>query len=161
MITAHLPLGYVTARGFAAAGPALWAGTFGGVLPDFDMIWFTLIDHRAFHHHHYWVHIPAFWAVVAALTLPTLALSRRAWLWPATAFFTAVFVHLSADSLAGGIKWTWPVSDEVFHLVTVPARYGHWVLNFVLHPVFVLAGLVWIVAGGLFVTRDRTKQEHA
>ena len=36
----------------ACAGTLLWAAVMGGVLPDLDLIWFYLIDNRAFHHHH-------------------------------------------------------------------------------------------------------------
>lgn len=86
MITAHLPAGYVTGRCFASRGPVLAAALLGGILPDFDLIWFYWIEHRAFHHHAYWVHIPLFWTVVAALCLPVIGRWQRHWLLPAIAF---------------------------------------------------------------------------
>ena len=110
----------------------------GGVLPDLDLIWFYFVDNRAFHHHHYWVHIPAFWAMVALVTFPILRVFKPTWRRAAVAFFAAILVHMCLDSVAGGVKWLWPFSDAFFQLVTVPAAQSHWILNFVLHPVFLL-----------------------
>ena len=75
MLTAHLPSGYVLTR-LAPDGCRLLmpATLLGAVLPDFDMLWFYFVDHGSIHHHRYWVHVPAFWAAVAALTLPGLAI---------------------------------------------------------------------------------------
>ncbi|MEO3414330.1 metal-dependent hydrolase [Roseovarius sp. CAU 1744] len=146
MITAHLPAGYLTGRTMARAGPVLWAAVAGGVAPDIDLVWFYLIDSRAFHHHHYWVHVPAFWIMSAAVLLPLLHAFRPGWLRPASAFLAAVLVHLCLDGIAGGIKWLWPFSDRLSYLLQVPARHAHWVLNFVLHPVFLLEILIWAAA---------------
>ena len=146
MITAHLPSGYITGRALAPSGPMLWAAILGGILPDLDLIWFYLIDGLAFHHHHYWVHIPGFWAFVALVTLPALAILRRAWLPAALAFFAGLTVHLLLDSIAGDIKWLWPLSDQFLHLVDVPARQSHWILNFILHPVFLAELAIWATA---------------
>jgi inner membrane protein len=90
MITAHLPSGYVLGRLWPAAPLVLPAALIGGILPDFDMIWFYLIDDRAFHHHHYWVHVPAFWAMIAAIVLPLVTFFARRYLPAATAFFAAL-----------------------------------------------------------------------
>ncbi|MGK7754086.1 MULTISPECIES: metal-dependent hydrolase [unclassified Roseovarius] len=146
MITAHLPAGYVTGRAFARSGPVLWAAMLGGVLPDLDLIWFYLIDGRAFHHHHYWVHIPAFWVASAFIVLPLATWRGTQWVRPALAFFAAILVHLLLDTVAGGIKWLWPVRDRFFHLVTVPAAHAHWILNFILHPVFLAELAIWAAA---------------
>lgn len=146
MITAHLPAGYLTGRSITASRPVIVAATLGGVFPDLDMIWFYLIDDRAFHHHHYWVHIPFFWAVVAALTLPLIAALRKGWLLCALAFFAAIFVHLCLDTIAGDIKWLWPWQNTFFRLIEIPAIRPHWVLNFILHPVFLLEMLIWATA---------------
>jgi inner membrane protein len=157
MITAHLPAGYVTGRVFARSGPILWAAVLGGLLPDLDLIRFYLIDDRAVHHHHYWVHIPAFWVALAVILLP-LARSRgpcrsRA----ARAFFASILVHLLLDTVAGNIKWLWPLSDRFIHLVTVPAVHSHWVLNFILHPVFLAELAIWALA--LFLWGRRQQHE--
>lgn len=154
MITAHLPSGYITGRAFARAGPALWAAVAAGILPDLDLIWFYFIDNRAFHHHHYWVHIPAFWAAIALVTFPFLHWVKPGWMRPVLAFFAAIFVHLCLDSIAGGVKWLWPVSNHLFHLITIPAQYSHWILNFILHPVFLLELAIWAAALFLWWRRD-------
>lgn len=150
---AHLPAGYLTGRTLAPSGAVLWAAVLGGIFPDFDMIWFYFVDDRAFHHHAYWVHIPAFWAAVALVALPLIRWQRPDWFAPAVAFLLAIFVHLCLDTLAGDIKWRWPFSDEFYHLVTVPARYDNWVWNFILHPVFLAEIAIW--AAALFVWRRR------
>ena len=146
MITAHLPAGYVTGRAFARSGPILWAAVLGGLLPDLDLIWFYLIDDRAFHHHHYWVHIPAFWAALAAILLSLATARGSCWSRPALSFFASILVHLLLDTVAGDIKWLWPFSDRFIHLVTVPAVHSHWILNFILHPVFLAELAIWALA---------------
>lgn len=146
MITAHLPAGYITGRVFAVSGPVVWAGVAGGALPDLDLIWFYFVDDRAFHHHNYWVHIPGFWLVVAVVTLLAMHAFKSSWIRPAYAFFAAIFVHLGLDGIAGGVKWAWPFSDQMYYFIDVPARQSHWVLNFVFHPVFLLEIGIWIIA---------------
>ncbi|MEM6587144.1 MAG: metal-dependent hydrolase [Pseudomonadota bacterium] len=155
MITAHLPAGYLTGRAFAIAGPTLWAAVLGGILPDFDLIWFYLIDDRAFHHHHYLVHVPAFWAAIALVVFPLIRVFQPRWTWPAIAFFAALFVHICLDAIAGGIKWFWPFSNELFYIVTVEAVQRHWLLNFIIHPIFLLEIAIWIAA---FVVWHRTRR---
>lgn len=155
MITAHLPAGYITGRVFARAGPMIWAALAGSMLPDLDLIWFYFIDNRSLHHHHYWVHIPAFWVALALLILPLTARRTPHWLGPALAFFAALAVHLALDTISGDIKWLWPVSDRFFHLVTVPATQAHWILNFILHPVFLAELAIWAVALFLWARRQR------
>ncbi|MEL7258495.1 MAG: metal-dependent hydrolase [Pseudomonadota bacterium] len=158
MITAHLPSGYVTGRLFGASRACFWAAFLGAILPDFDLIWFYFVDNRALHHHNYWVHIPAFWLLMASLVLPATRWLKPSWIRPAMAFFAGILVHLLLDTIAGDVKWLWPLSDRFFHLFTVPATYENWILNFVLHPVFLLEILIWVVALGLWwrnrVTRD-------
>lgn len=128
MILAHLPAGYLTGRALGARrGIVLWAALLGGVFPDFDMFWFHLVDHRAFHHHRYWVHIPGFWAMVALVALPLIRLLRPALFAPACAFLLAIGVHLVLDSVGGGILWLWPFNDQLYSLISVPATQSHWV----------------------------------
>lgn len=141
MLIAHLPSGYLLARAARAKGQALAATLLGAVAPDFDMLWFHLIDHRAFHHHKYWVHAPGFWVLLALVALPMIRALRPALLTPALLFLAAVFLHLFLDSLGGGIMWAWPLTTDLYQLVTVPATQGHWVLSFILHWTF-LAELV-------------------
>lgn len=151
MITAHLPSGYITGRFFNKTPFALAAALFGGVFPDIDLIWFYFIDDRAFHHHRYWVHIPAFWACLALVALPVSYLFLKRWIFVLIAFFTGIGVHLVLDTISGGILWGWPLSDELIHFLSVPTVFDNWILNFVLHPSFLLEILIWSVAGYLFL----------
>jgi len=150
MITAHLPSGYVLARSLRAKKWVVPAVMIGAILPDLDLIWFYFVDDRAIHHHRYWVHIPAFWAVIALITLPLTPGRYRP---AAFGFFLALLVHLCLDSIAGDIMWHWPFDDRFTHLITVPAVYDNWILNFVLHPVFALELLIWTIAIVLWVRR--------
>ncbi|WP_054304711.1 metal-dependent hydrolase [Gemmobacter sp. LW-1] len=147
MLTAHLPSGFIAGRQAqrhrtipAAMPVALVAST----LPDADMIWFHLVDHGSLHHHRYWVHIPAFWAVIAAITLPLLWRSR--WRMTAILFFAVIFLHLILDTVGGGILWGVPFSDRLFSLITVPPDHGHWVASFLLHWSFGLELAIWVWA---------------
>ena len=150
MILAHLPAGYLTGRALGARrGPVLWAALLGGVFPDFDMFWFHLVDHRAFHHHRYWVHIPGFWAMAALVTLPLIRLLRPALFAPACAFLLAIAVHLVLDSVGGGILWLWPFHDQLYSLITVPPTQSHWVLSFLFHWSFlaeiaIIGSALWV-----------------
>ncbi len=68
------------------------------------------------------------------------------WQRPALAFLAGITVHLFLDTVAGDIKRLWPFSGHFFHLIDIPARHVHWVLNFILHPVFLLKILIWAPA---------------
>ncbi|MEM8593156.1 MAG: metal-dependent hydrolase, partial [Pseudomonadota bacterium] len=70
MILAHLPAGYILGRALKPAPYVMPAALIGSMLPDFDLIFFYLIDDRAIHHHRYWVHIPGFWVILALIVLP-------------------------------------------------------------------------------------------
>ena len=153
MITAHLPAGYITARTFARTGPLILAGLAGGIFPDLDLLWFYFWDNRQLHHHHYWVHIPGFWLLVTVITVPILRYIRPALLPIFTVFLTAIGVHLCLDSIAGDVKWLWPISDQFYSIIKIKARWSHWILNFILHPVFLFEILIWLTAVYLYLRR--------
>ena len=154
MLTAHLPSGYVLARCLPPGIPRrMPAALIGAVFPDLDMIWFHLVDGGAVHHHRYWVHVPLFWAAVAAVALPFAA--WLGWLRTAGVFFAAILLHLILDTISGGVMWGAPVSEHLFVLFTVPARYSHWILSFVLHWTFLAEVAVWGAALWLWLTRPR------
>ena len=71
---------------------------------------------------------------------------------------SSIAVHLLLDTLAGDIKWLWPLSDRFYSLIPIPARHGHWVLNFVLHPVFLLELLIWAGAAWVWTRPSETPQ---
>jgi hypothetical protein len=130
----------------------------GSILPDFDLIWFYAIDARAFHHHLYWTHMPAFWAVLAVpiwlagkyLNQPLAALG----------FLLAIGLHLFLDSLVGGAAWLWPVSAHLFSMAEVPATHANWILSFVFHWSFLLELLIIFSALFLAISQNR-KPPHA
>ncbi|WP_039018083.1 metal-dependent hydrolase [Halocynthiibacter namhaensis] len=160
MITAHLPSGYILARATGCPRSVYPFALLGSVLPDFDMLWFHLVDMRAFHHHKYWVHAPGFWIMIAVATLIALKLfvakhTRFPVITAACMFYGAIFVHLILDSLAGSIMWLWPFSDQLYVLVDVPSHYENWVLSFLLHWTFLAEIMVWSIAVFLYLGRKR------
>jgi hypothetical protein len=135
-----------------------WACLLGSIAPDFDLIWFYGIDGRAFHHHNYWVHMPAFWLLLAG---PILALAHRLnRLRVATGFLLAIALHLVLDSLVGGIAWLWPFHDTLYALAEVPATQAHWLLSFAFHWSFLLEILICSIGLFLAVFHKR-KPSHA
>lgn len=152
MITAHLPSGYLLARGAGWRGPVMVAALVGAVWPDLDLLFFYVVDDRAFHHHRYWVHAPAFAIAV------TLLLTLSHWRWPAgfallLAFSCGWGLHILLDSVAGDIMWLWPHSTQLFALFTVPATQANWVLSFLLHWTFLAELVIWAAALTLLYRR--------
>ena len=144
MITAHLPSGYLLRQMAPAPRKGVLAVILlGAVFPDFDMIWFYLIDNRAFHHHYYWVHIPGFWALLALVVLPLLRAFMPRVLPYALWFLAAIFLHLILDTLTGAIAWAWPLRTDLYALVTVPPTRSNWVLSFIFHWTFAAEITIW------------------
>lgn len=157
MLTAHLPSGYVLARA-SRLDPRrvpllLTAALVGAVLPDFDILWFHFVDHASTHHHRYWPHIPLVWLGLALVTLPTVWRTR--YRLTALVFFSAIFLHLVLDTLAGGILWLWPFDTRLLSLVTIPPTRSNWILSFVFHWTFLLEIAIWLVALFLWFGRRR------
>ncbi len=148
MFIAHLPAGYIAgtlverlAARFGYDTPRrLTAVTLlASVLPDFDLLWFYLVDQRQHLHHTYWTHIPVFWValgIVAALI--ALAIRRRDALPYIGAVTLGTLLHIVLDTVAGGIHWLYPLSSVETRWVEVPSVYGWWIANFVLHWSFAL-----------------------
>lgn len=177
MIIGHLPAGYIVSKLMlpyfetrrAVSKLFLWAGAMGSFAPDFDMVYFRLIDHRQHHHHTYWTHFPIVWIGLLLVALlwfhSTHAKSRAA---PAVIFSINGFIHLFLDTIVGDIWWLAPFIDKPFALFTVPALYTPWWLNFLLHWSFVLELAIvawavywWRISPGQSLQgtpRDRTEQ---
>ena len=145
MFVAHIPAGYIVTRQMlkgrsqtaVTTRRLLVLGLVAAVLPDLDLVYFYLIDNRQTLHHHHWPHLPAFWAAVAAPTLALALVVRRPAMLPAWLVFHAnIFGHLVLDRVVGHVLWFYPVSAESVVMFDVPARYGWWVWNFVLHWTF-------------------------
>jgi inner membrane protein len=148
MFIGHVPAGYLASTFLldrARVPPAdrrrmLLIGLATSVLPDIDLLYFYLIDHRRHVHHTYLPHLPAFWLVVFAIWAAALLLrrtSRVGWLALGVTSLN-VLLHVVLDTLAGGIEWAWPFSRTAFVLASVPRHYEPWYLNFVLHWTFLL-----------------------
>ena len=150
MITAHLPSGYLlgrTAQRYTPPHPwVMPAALLGAILPDFDLIWFFLVDDQTIHHHRYWVHMPLFWLGVALVVLPGLRVWKRPLLPVGRTFFAALFLHLCLDTIAGGIAWGWPFSHAFFTGVEVPATYDYFIWSFIFHWTFSLELMIWAAA---------------
>ena len=149
MLIAHMPAGYLVSRLIAdkAATTAkeariiICCGLFASILPDLDLFYFYLIDNRQNLHHSYWPHIPLYWLAL----FPFAYLATKKWRTIKLATLTAfanLFVHLLLDSVAGGIHWGYPITKNLYHLITVPSQYSHWIVNFVLHWSFLIEILI-------------------
>ena len=156
MLIAHLPAGYLLGQTTRAKGAVLGAVLLASVLPDFDMVWFHLVDGRSVHHHRYLTHIPAFWLIIAAITLPVIAVIRKNWLFPAVLCFVATLLHLALDTLVGSIMWQWPFNREFYQLAVVPASQSHWILSFVFHWSFLAELAICALAAIVFFRKRIT-----
>ncbi len=153
MLIAHMPAGYLVSRLIADKTAAttkearliLACGLIASILPDFDLLYFYLIDNRQTLHHSYWPHIPIYWLVL----FPFAYIATKRWRSIKLATLTVfanLFTHLLLDSVAGGIHWGYPVTEDLYHLITIPSQYSHWVLNFVFHWSFSFEILIVTIA---------------
>lgn len=148
MIIGHLPAGYVLSRiGYSwfchvisSYRPFMFWGMFGSIVPDLDMLYFHLIDHRSTHHHKYFSHYPSVWlSIVAIAAIFSISeTSRKKFGGYALLFSVSAFLHLILDTVVGDVWWFAPFVDQPFALATVPALYKPWWLNFILHWSFLL-----------------------
>jgi inner membrane protein len=162
MLIAHLPAGFILgtlARNVSGNARAIMpAALLGSVAPDLDMFYFYLVDGQQTHHHSYVTHWPLFWLGLGCVVLPLVG--RR---WPrstpaALVFFVAAMLHMMLDSIAAPMLWLMPLSDVSVELVTIPARYSHWVLSFVLHWTFALE--ITICAWAAFLAVRQLRQRR-
>ena len=142
MMIAHLPAGYVVSRWLggrlksqAVFGKAfLWAGLLGSVVPDFDMFYFYLIDQRQHHHHTYFTHFPVLWFGLLLISLLWLRVAKeKNYAVLALVFSANAAFHMLLDTINGTMYWLAPFDQTPFALITVPALYQPWWLNFIFH----------------------------
>lgn len=151
MILAHAPSGYILATLLMkklSSAPVttkavLAAGVLGGLAPDFDMLYFHLVDNRMTHHHKYLSHWPIIWLTLAAAATVWSGLAKNsraaALSW---VFCLGGVLHLLLDSFVGDVWWLAPFVDQPYALFTVPARFKPWWLNFILHWSFAVELLI-------------------
>ena len=155
MIIAHLPAGYILSRPLLRFAEALGvsakafmlAGVAGALAPDSDMLYFYAIDHGQHHHHSYVSHYPVLWFALLLCSLLWFGLAKmkeKAAL--AVIFSLNGFVHILLDSMAGDVWWLAPWVDRPFALISIPALYTPWWLNFILHWSFALELIIVAVA---------------
>ncbi|MDO4643474.1 MAG: metal-dependent hydrolase [Cardiobacteriaceae bacterium] len=157
MITAHAAAGYIVARWLYRLKPPrvgarvwAWCGAVSGLLPDIDMLWFYVIDHKTVHHHRYLTHWPLLWLL--CLLIAGVCWRRRHSTWTAIALLFAIngMVHMVLDTIVGDIWWLMPSVNQPFSFFTVTPRYQPWWLNFILHWTFLLELALWGGAAWLF-----------
>ena len=168
MFVAHLPAGYICACILAKhAHEEQRRGRFiaflvGSVFPDVDMLYFYFIDHGRHHHHHYWTHLPIFWlAALAISTLAGLLIRSSRFALAAASFVGGVFLHLILDTPFAGICWLYPLTDQKFYLITVPATRSWWVWSFIFHWSFLFEIAICIAAAALYVRRSCRSRKSA
>ena len=133
MITAHAPAGYIGAQLLRRLKPThlsarAWSlyGAISGILPDVDMLWFYLVDHRRVHHHRYLTHWPSLWLLALVIAFLFWRRTHRPAAAIALLFAVNGMVHLCLDSIVGDILWLMPWRDTPYSLFTVTARYQPW-----------------------------------
>jgi len=153
MFIAHLPAGYILTKYLQKKfriARFLWLGLFASIVPDLDLFYFYLIDHRQNLHHSYWIHTPVYWLLIALAAFFLMFVFRRtAWYGAAVIFFSNIFLHLFLDTLVGKISWLYPWSDTSFSLFEVPALYDFWVYNFIFHWTFLFE--IFVVAWAILI----------
>jgi inner membrane protein len=151
MFIGHIPSGYIWTRfclnrcqksfnfGEKSLRRFMFWGLTASVLPDIDMFYFYVIDNHQHLHHSYWTHIPLFWIALFLISfLVAWVIKKGEWVFLFFIIFSNIFLHLFLDTIAGKIRWLYPLSRHDFVFVTVPARY-HWAYwNFIFHWTFLL-----------------------
>ena len=171
MFIGHIPAGFLwtrllrkSSKTVANSGTTtrvLLIGMFSGIIPDLDLLYFYLIDHRMTAHHNYWTHVPLIWMVIFSAWLVAAYLSRKpVFIGVGLVMGSNILMHMVLDTVAGGIRWFYPFSETDFVMANVPAVHGWWVWNFVLHWTFlfeivlaVAAMYVWLGGGIRFKNR--------
>ncbi len=160
MFIAHVPAGYLVSSLMAGErrnrSSLVGFGLFCSALPDFDLLWFYLVDNRQTAHHEYMFHWPLFWIALAIVAWLVASLLKIPALRPYIAIGIAcLLTHMLLDSFASEIYWFRPLSDVHLNFVNVPALYGWWVWNFVLHWTFFAEVVICVLAGWLVLHRRR------
>ncbi|MBL1141913.1 MAG: metal-dependent hydrolase [Proteobacteria bacterium] len=118
-----------------------------GILPDIDLLYFYLFDHRQHHHHTYWTHIPFFWGLLFGIpTLILFIINQQKLFWLTVLIEITIILHLILDTHLGRIQWFYPFSKHAVYLLDISAVHKNWILNFFLHWTFLLELLIIFIA---------------
>lgn len=156
MFIAHAPSGYIMAASLlkrtqhirVSAVAIILVSIIGALAPDFDLLYFYLIDNRQTHHHKYITHWPIIWLALLIISALLLRLSKKAkFPFLLLAFSLGGILHVVLDSLVGDIWWFAPFLDKPYAMFTVPAVFKPWWLNFILHWSFAaeIAICIWAI----------------
>lgn len=148
MFIAHAPAGYLLANlhNPTASKTFLLCAVIASILPDADLLYFYLIDHRQTHHHHYWFHVPFFWCVTFSFIYVACRTHWQHLLPYVTISFLCIMLHMALDSIVAPILWMAPFDDTAFQLHHIIPKYHWWVWNFVLHWSFGIEILICVTA---------------
>ncbi|MGF7059513.1 metal-dependent hydrolase [Brassicibacter mesophilus] len=162
MLIAHAPAGYVVLRLFNKIKKENISyfkyGILFSIWPDFDLLYFYLIDNKSSLHHFYFPHIPlfAFICCFLVIVLKKLKVDKRA-INIYYLFLINWFIHLALDTVTGGINWLYPINNKLFVFIKIPANYQHWIISFVLHWSFLFEISIVIWAVILFLKRKNLR----
>lgn len=165
MLTAHAPAGYIVAKLLYKLKPhqlstRKWAilGAISGLVPDFDMFWFYLVDHGTVHHHRYFTHYPITWLAMLFFSLLTQSYKKNTFTAILLLFAVNGVVHIFLDSIVGDIWLFMPWYDKAYSMFTIPAQYHWWVWNFILHWSFIFELLIWAIAFTFLLKAKSTRK---
>lgn len=162
MFIAHLPAGYVMARGLLRCGGAVRgvmpACLVGALLPDMDLFWCYLVDKGQFHHHGYVTHWPVLWVGLLLGAAFWYVLRKSSAAVVVLALSGSALLHVLLDGVVGDVQLFAPWSREYYALATVPAVYRPWWLNFFLHWSMLLELLICAWAFRLFRSRKKMNE---
>ena len=126
MTFGHLSAGYITSKllfkGFehksVYSKAFMFWGLFGSIAPDFDILYYFLLDHTFPNHHQYFSHLPLFWLTFLLMSLFWLQLHHHRNQNPASAFIFTLngFIHTILDTVTGEIWWLAPFVNKPFSL---------------------------------------------
>ncbi|MBL1406283.1 MAG: metal-dependent hydrolase [Rhizobiales bacterium] len=148
MFIAHLPAGYILGRTLTnkiQSKYVMSAALIGSVFPDLDMFWFYLVDNRQTHHHDYYTHWPVFYILALFVSVVVLFAHKRAG-QALVAFSLGALLNMILDSFTARMHWLRPFSDAYYVPIKTESIYSHWILNFVLHPWFLVEIAICVVA---------------
>jgi hypothetical protein len=146
MFIAHLPAGYlisseINRRLFPLSGDRnlMLSGLIGSISPDFDLIYYYLIDNRQHDHHSYWSHYPVLWVSMLCLSVVLFYKSKGGRVAAIFMLFSVNgFFHMLLDSVCGDIMWFAPIDNQAFSLIRIFSLYQPWWLNFIFHWTFLI-----------------------
>lgn len=124
-------------------------GILAGVAPDVDVLFAGLAEHRGSV-----VHTPFFWMICAAavaLLAIVLRQRQRLLLGLSLAILIGAGTHIFLDAIFVGVKILYPLSNEYFRMRSpISSRYDNWIINYLLHPIFLTEIYAFIVAAMLW-----------